>query len=53
MDTEVKTAVSRLKGFSKIESAKLPKNLNAKLRDYQKAGYDWLNFLRDYDFNGS
>ena len=23
-----------------------------KLRDYQKAGYDWLNFLRDYGFNG-
>ncbi len=52
VDNGVKSAINRLKGFDKISSIALPKNLNAKLRDYQKAGYDWLNFLRDYGFNG-
>lgn len=52
MDTEVKSAIGRLRGFDKISPTPLPKNLNAKLREYQKTGYDWLNFLRDYDFNG-
>ena len=52
MDTGVKSAINRLKGFDKISPTPLPKNLNAKLRGYQKTGYDWLNFLRDYDFNG-
>ncbi len=52
MDTEVKATVSKLRDFDKISPTAIPKNLNAKLRDYQKAGYDWMNFLRDYDFNG-
>ena len=52
MNKEVKSAISRLNAFDKISPTPLPKNLNAKLRDYQKAGYDWLNFLRDYGFNG-
>ncbi len=52
MDTEVKATVSRLRGFDKIKPTPLSKNINATLRDYQKTGYDWLNFLRDYDFNG-
>ncbi len=52
MDKEVKETVNKLKGFKEISPTKPPKNLNAKLRDYQKTGYDWLNFLRDYEFNG-
>ncbi|MBS3087797.1 DEAD/DEAH box helicase [Candidatus Pacearchaeota archaeon] len=52
IDAKTKETVGKLKSFDKISSATLPKNLNAKLREYQKTGYDWLNFLRDYDFNG-
>lgn len=52
IDINTKSAFSKLKGFNKIPNKSLPTNLNAKLRDYQKAGYDWLNFLRDYGFNG-
>jgi len=52
IDDNAKSVISKLKGFNKIKNTALPINLNAKLRDYQKAGYDWLNFLRDYGLNG-
>ncbi len=52
MDTEVKATISKLRGFNKILPTKISKNVTAELRDYQKAGYDWLNFLRGYSFNG-
>ncbi|MEE4244274.1 MAG: DEAD/DEAH box helicase [Kangiellaceae bacterium] len=37
---------------AKVTSSKLPQELNAKLRSYQKDGYDWLLFLRKYNING-
>jgi non-specific serine/threonine protein kinase len=52
MDPYVKKALATFEGFEKIKPTKLPKELNAKLRPYQKVGYDWLSFLRDYNFNG-
>jgi SNF2 family DNA or RNA helicase len=41
-----------LRDFKEIEEVPLPKNFKGKLRPYQKAGYDWLNFLRNYNFGG-
>jgi len=42
----------KLKDFKEIKKQVLPKNFNGKLREYQVSGYNWLNFLREYGFNG-
>ncbi len=42
----------QLKNFDKIKDYPPPKNLKTNLREYQKAGYNWLHFLHDYDLNG-
>ncbi len=52
MSDKVQKTISNFNNFDKIKSVKLSKNINAKLRDYQKSGYDWLCFLRDFGFNG-
>lgn len=41
-----------LREFTDIEEYELPKNFKAELRPYQKAGYDWLCFLQQYNFGG-
>ena len=42
----------RLETFTTIASQKLPKTFLGKLRPYQKAGFDWLNFLREFGVGG-
>jgi SNF2 family DNA or RNA helicase/intein/homing endonuclease len=42
----------RLRNFERIEPVPLPAGFTGQLRDYQKAGYDWLHFLRKYGFGG-
>ncbi|HFC93551.1 MAG TPA: hypothetical protein ENJ51_12150, partial [Leucothrix mucor] len=49
---ELKKLNKKLRDFSGIEAVELPKGLDATLRDYQKQGLDWLQFLRNYQFNG-
>ena len=41
-----------LEGFERIPPAVLPSDLKATLRDYQRAGIDWLAFLRDANLGG-
>ncbi len=41
-----------LKNFEEIEEVELPKNFKGSLRPYQKAGYDWLHFLKNFKFGG-
>jgi hypothetical protein len=41
-----------LEAFGQIETQKMPEGLNAELRDYQRAGFDWMNFLHDYGLSG-
>lgn len=43
---------SKLKSFEAIEEIKIPKALKATLRDYQKHGLNWLNFLDEFNFGG-
>ena len=50
-DSEYKDIVEKLHSKD-IEDIKLPKNLNAELRDYQKIGYKWLKVLDEYSFGG-
>ena len=44
--------IERLQEFTRIKTFKIPKNLRGELRDYQKAGYNWLNFLKEFSFGG-
>jgi non-specific serine/threonine protein kinase len=44
--------LERLEEFTRIKTSKIPKNLKGELRDYQKAGYNWLNFLKEFSFGG-
>ncbi|MDD3805741.1 MAG: DEAD/DEAH box helicase [bacterium] len=51
-DAEFKDRCGRLRGFTGIEPMALPSGFNGELRPYQKAGYDWLHFLHDYELGG-
>lgn len=42
----------RIANFSAIETINIPPQFQGKLRDYQKKGVDWLNFLREYCLGG-
>lgn len=44
--------LQKLMNFETIESVDIPEGFCGTLRPYQKAGYDWLNFLREYRFGG-
>ncbi len=52
VDEAFRERVERLKDFRGIESKPLPAGFVGELREYQKAGYDWLHFLHDYGFGG-
>ncbi|HNR68398.1 MAG TPA: DEAD/DEAH box helicase [bacterium] len=41
-----------LRNFSRIEPHPLPPSMEEVLRPYQKSGYDWLNFLKTFQFGG-
>jgi SNF2 family DNA or RNA helicase/uncharacterized Zn finger protein len=49
---EIAEKQNLLKSFSEIKNIKIPQKLNAELRDYQKAGYNWLNFLDEFGWGG-
>ncbi|SEJ08030.1 SNF2 helicase associated [Cyclobacterium xiamenense] len=49
---EIEEKKEKLKQFSSIKSTRIPKQLKAELRPYQKAGFNWLNFLREYQWGG-
>ncbi|AFM04589.1 DNA/RNA helicase, superfamily II, SNF2 family [Bernardetia litoralis DSM 6794] len=38
--------------FGEIDDFSLPKDFKGQLRPYQKAGYNWLRFLQEYNFGG-
>jgi SNF2 family DNA or RNA helicase len=44
--------LENLRNFDHIEDIPLPPNFFGELRPYQKAGYNWLNFLATYHFGG-
>jgi len=43
---------NRLKDFEKIADQPVPTGFVGELRPYQKAGLNWLHFLREYRFGG-
>lgn len=42
----------KIRNFKKIEKVKIPKKMNATLREYQIEGYNWLNFLDEFGWGG-
>ena len=52
MDSTVKKVVESFRNFDKIEEVKVSPNVKANLREYQKAGYNWMSFLQKTGFNG-
>ena len=51
-DEEFQLRRQRLRDFNSITPQPLAQKLTAELRPYQKAGVDWLHFLREYQFGG-
>ncbi|MGB5598536.1 MAG: SNF2-related protein, partial [Thiothrix litoralis] len=49
---ELLILTQKLQDFQGIQSITLPEGLNAELRHYQHDGLNWLQFLREYQFNG-
>lgn len=49
---EVSWLNSKIASFKTIHDVKVPKGLKAELRDYQKQGLNWLNFLDEFNFGG-
>ncbi|RKR83680.1 SNF2 family DNA or RNA helicase [Mucilaginibacter gracilis] len=56
LDEGVKKEISfyrdRLANFDSIKAVDTPAGLNGTLRNYQKQGLNWLNFLDDFNFGG-
>ncbi len=44
--------LARLRDFAEVEDQDLPVGFRGELRPYQKAGYNWLRFVQDYQFGG-
>ena len=44
--------LEKLNDFENISDVKMPLNFKGDLRSYQKAGYNWFSFLREYNFGG-
>ena len=44
--------LQKLNDFENIEDTQMPLNFKGELRSYQKAGYNWFSFLREYNFGG-
>jgi non-specific serine/threonine protein kinase len=52
VDAEFRRRAAKLRSFAGIEPHYLPDGFTGELRPYQKAGFDWLHFLKDYGFGG-
>ncbi|RZJ79129.1 MAG: ATP-dependent helicase [Flavobacterium sp.] len=56
LDVESKQRIelykTKLAAFDNIATIAVPEGLNATLRDYQKEGLNWLNFLDGFNFGG-
>src|SRR5665213_139545 len=44
--------LQKLSDFEQLEEVELPMHFAGQLRPYQKAGYNWFHFLKNYHFGG-
>ena len=52
LDKKAKTLLEKYENFNRIESIDPPSELNGTLREYQRHGLNWLNFLVNFGFGG-
>ncbi|MDI6736957.1 MAG: SNF2-related protein [Nanoarchaeota archaeon] len=52
MDEGFSKFKKKFENFREIKKAPLPAEFNGELREYQKAGYDWMHFLKEFSFGG-
>ena len=52
LEQELFEKKSKLLNFKEMAEIPLPKNIQAKLRDYQVEGFKWLNFLDEFSWGG-
>lgn len=51
-DASYQSMINKLENGEPNNDIQLPEGLNAKLRNYQKVGYQWLKMLDEYHFGG-
>lgn len=51
-DETYKEIIKSLKKFDKVKDVKCSKNFNGELREYQRDGLNWLNFLFEFGIGG-
>ena len=49
---EYKNIILEMKEKTPVETIEIPKEIQSTLRDYQKEGVYWMNFLKKYGFGG-
>lgn len=52
VDTGFREHIARLKNFTHINKAPIPEEIEPVLRPYQKLGFDWFYFLKEFKFGG-
>ena len=52
VDNDFKKQLAQVGDFEHLKVMALPQGFSGELRSYQKAGYDWLHFLRRNGFGG-
>ncbi len=52
VDEPYRKRLQQLRNFDGIKEQKVPSTFKGTLRPYQKAGYNWLCFLREFNFGG-
>jgi len=51
-ETAMNRKLQKLTNYEETEDVPMPVNFVGSLRPYQKAGYNWFHFLKDYHFGG-
>lgn len=51
-DEGFKEFIQKLRNFKELEPMPVPESFNGTLREYQREGYNWLSFLREYGLAG-
>jgi non-specific serine/threonine protein kinase len=51
-DAAYKKSLARIKNFTAMKEKTVPRSFKGELRTYQKAGFNWLHFLKEFGFGG-
>ncbi|MGD1843475.1 MAG: DEAD/DEAH box helicase [Thermonemataceae bacterium] len=51
-EVNISKKLAKLKDFTNLEDYPMPQQFQGALRPYQKAGYNWMRFLNEYQLGG-